>query len=186
MNVNVVLQLSARPEETDPVAYGRWLRAMLRELVDEPSESRPRATPRHVRTAVDPSRHDAPAGDINGLAARWYAFAPQQRGRLGQIIDGLQQRGYRLEPSVDRNTGEPGARSYARVLRADGANLGYLKTTAMDFVGPRDRPPVNDEPTILRVNSSGAPLRYPRLDITNNDAVPVLLRVADAFAREAG
>jgi hypothetical protein len=55
----------------------------------------------------------------------------------------------------------------------------------MEFVGPRDRQAVADEASIARTGSNGASLRYPRLDITSDDAVPVLLRVADAFAAEA-
>lgn len=185
MKLNVVLQLPALIEQSDPVVYGRWLRAMLRELADEPSRDGTGATLQVPDTSVNPSPLGSTTGDIATLTARWYAFAPQQRRRLERIIGGLQERGYRLEPSVDRHTGAPGARSYARVLRADGTSLGYLKTTSMEFVGPRDRQAVADEPSIARTGSNGASLRYPRLDITSDDAVPVLLRVAHAFAAEA-
>jgi len=186
LNLNVVLQLPALVEQSNPVEYGRWVRAMLRELSDEPAGGGHGDPSQPGPSTDDPSPPGPSTGDIAALTARWYAFAPHQRGRLGGIVDRLQERGYRLEPSVDRQTGEPGARSYARVLRADGANLGYLKTTSMEFVGPRDQPAVADEPTIVRANANGAPLRYPRLDITSNDAVPVLLRVANAFADDQG
>jgi hypothetical protein len=80
-----------------------------------------------------------------------------------------------LEEPVARSA-KSGARTYMRVLRADGVNAGFLNSSTFTYVRSRAALPAHSE----LVKASG---RYPSTDLNSAAAVDFVAHVVSEFSR---
>ncbi|MGN6606006.1 MAG: hypothetical protein ACTHMS_03205 [Jatrophihabitans sp.] len=109
------------------------------------------------------------------MMRRWDDFNPADAQWRHSLIGKLQDLGYTLEEPVARSS-QPGARTYMRVLRADGVNAGFFNSSTFTYVRSRVALPAHSE----LVKSSG---RYPSTDLNSQAAVDFVARVVSQFNR---
>lgn len=157
--------LAVPPGLTDPAHTAQWMvdvESAYEQLQDQ------LAKPPRGAFKDKLSEHDA----LFAMMRRWDEFNPADADYRHILIGKLQVLGYRLEEPVARSS-KSGARTYMRVLRADGVNAGFFNSSTFTFVRARIALPASD-----LVRDTG---RYPSVDINSEAAVEFVARVATQF-----